>query len=178
MTVLAPSVIMSLSWQVFWYTTAGFITINAAWWLQKTWPERDKTKPAVSSPFIYSHLKGGFVHNRFPLIEELKNHVPQQGPDVCGSRNKRQSRAPPMEISAPPNPTRRNWHPRKQRALTRPAQFPQWTNTEMRQPACSAGESALRVQMSGRNGEERVLVSKTGKAEPKFRSITLFLRRK
>lgn len=30
MTVPPPPVIMSLSWQVFWYTAAVFIIINAA----------------------------------------------------------------------------------------------------------------------------------------------------
>lgn len=178
MTVLSPSVIMSLSWQVSWYTTAGFIIINAARWLQKIWPEWDKTKPAASSPFIYSHLKGGFVHNWFPLKSwKITCHNRGRGMWV-------------MEWAAIPAPPRKSlpspssplispgWigtEENNQHSLT-PLHFHR-INTEMRQPARSVVESALRVQNSSRNGEERVLVSTTGKTEPKFRSITLFLHR-
>lgn len=103
----------------------------------------------------------------------------QQGPDVCGSGitgNPEPPRQSLLSPFSPANLTRRNWHRGKQRALARSTEFPQRINTNDTASAFGC-RSAPRVQMSSRNGEERVLVSKTGKAEPKFRSIMLFLHR-
>lgn len=100
------------------------------------------------------------------------------GAEVCGSWNERRSQPRHGNLcpAHPPplNLTRMNWHRGKQPALTHSPEFPQ---NKHRNEARSVVESALRVQMSSRNREERVLVSKTGKTEPKFRSITLFLHR-